>query len=225
MHKIAATALLLFAFSSAASADVIYQYTGAPFDSFSGSWDPVFGPTLPTQITATIQVASPFPDPIPSISEFADCGHVGTPGFPSLLAGIISGTISDGARTTGLGGQEFDELFLSGCGTRIDQWYLGAIFDSLDGTSDFRDIVSDHTSFVPGNEPGFLASFDRSTFGALIYDSSGMPLGEVDYIASTSAPGQWTVVVTPEINTGALALISGSLLLLGYRRRAKRLSR
>jgi len=217
MHTIAAAALLLFTFSPIASADVIYTYTGAPFDNFSGPWDPVFGPTPPTQITATVQVASPFPDPIPSISEFENCGFVGSLGFPGGIpgiGGIISATISDGARTFSSNQDGYpDEIFLAGCGTHIDQWHLGAGFAG--GSSDARDIVTEQFSDATGE----LNVGDSSFFQAFIFDSSGIRVGEADYQAFTSVPGQWTAIITPEVNTGSLALISCSLLLLGYRRR------
>jgi hypothetical protein len=45
--------------------------------------------------------------------------------------------------------------------------------------------------------------------------------GVLEFDASGPAGGTWTAVVTPEINTSALTLISGSLLLLGYRRRRR----
>ena len=91
MRKSAALFLLLFALSSAASADIIYQFTGVPFDFFTGNWTQLFG-SDPTNITATVDVASPLP---------VTGGSVGTPpGSPTfgfgLPPGIISASISDG---------------------------------------------------------------------------------------------------------------------------------
>jgi hypothetical protein len=139
MGKSAALFLLLFALSSAAPADVIYQFTGLPFDSFSGNWTQVFG-SDPTNITATVDVANPFP---------LTGGSVGTPGSPTFgfgpPPGIISASISDGLRTF-----TPDEVFLSGSGTTIQQWVVGGgVLISPIGSGQ-RAIFTEQMSSPPG---------------------------------------------------------------------------
>ncbi len=125
MLRVMIAASLLLASVTAASAGVIYQYTGNLLDA-SGQWSDAFGfgPTPPTQITATVQLASPFPDQ-PFFGS--TCGSVGSLA-PGLSAGIILATISDGARTftsdPNSPFQHTEEVFIAGCGTQITQWYM-----------------------------------------------------------------------------------------------------
>jgi hypothetical protein len=199
MLRSAAITLLLLALSSAASADIIFQYTGTPFTTIGGNWNQVFGAT-PTNITATVVVANPFP-----MDPFFVGGSVG--GFsPGDLSGIESISISDGVRTI-----TPDTALLVGYGTSINQWRLGGGLFLQQGSSDDRAIFTSNINTSGGFGPG-----DGSIF------AQPNSLGGVDtFVALTSASGQWTATVTPEINTGGMALVSGSLLLLGYWRRRR----
>jgi len=208
MLKTAAPALLLFALASAASADVIYTYRGNPFTPVDGNWDAVFG-AIPTQITAIIDVPAPFAQPqFPNIGPA--CSSVGITRLNSMYtgmfpAGFVSASISDGVRTF-----TPDVIFLAGCGTTIAEWAIAGGSYLLQGSSDDRAIsTSNHVPGVVANGTGDFSFFTTVTSQVNRYDAIG------------PASGQWTAVVTPEVNTGALALISGSLLLLGYRRRSR----
>ena len=212
MPKIAMTALLLFAFAPLASADVIYEYTGAPFDNISGNWASVFG-TTPTEITAVIDVPNAFPTQVPPFGGI--CGSVGSLSVSGMYSGIlppgfISATLSDGARTL-----TPDFIYLDGCGTTIMNWIVAGGSYLFQGSSDNRAIFTSNI----GNGGG-IGKGDDSFFVQAVYNSAGQQIGANDYDASVGREGVWTAVVTPEVNTGALALISGSLLLLGYRRRS-----
>jgi hypothetical protein len=195
MLKSVAAVLALLALAQVASADVIYRYTGTPFTNISGNWAQVFG-AIPTEITATIDVASPFPDyPFGGSVGGIVAGHLG---------GIISVSISDGVRTLAP-----DTAFLAGFGTNIVDWIIGAGIPALrEGGSDIREITTSNI----GNG-GDIETGDSDLFVG--FDANFNP---VFYTANTSAAGTWTVV-TPEINTGGMTLVSAALLLVGYWRR------
>jgi hypothetical protein len=53
------------------------------------------------------------------------------------------------------------------------------------------------------------------------FEDSNFQLHVNEYVASTRAAGEWSVV-TPEISTGWMTLVSGLLLFLGYRRKRGR---
>lgn len=199
MLRSVATALLLFAFAPAASADVIYQYTGVPFDNIFGNWAQVFG-TDPTNITATVDVADPFP-----MDPFFIGGSVGS--FTAgNLPGVLSASISDGVRTI-----IPDTVFLAGYGTGITEWLIGGNRYPFQGSSDSRAITTSNI----GNGGG-IGTGDHSIL--VTFDAS---LNPVFSVADTNATGQWVAVVTPETNTGALALVSVSLLLVGVWRKRR----
>jgi hypothetical protein len=194
MLKSVAAVLALLALAQVAPADVIYQYTGTPFTDISGNWVQVFGAT-PTEITATVDVASPF-------QGFPFGGSVGGI-VAGNLGGVVSASISDGIRTI-----TPDTVFLVGFGTNITQWIIGAGIPAQRGGSDQREITTSNI----GNG-GDIGTGDADLFVG--FDANFNP---VFYTANTSAAGTWTVV-TPEINTGGMALVSAALLLIGYWRR------
>ncbi|HKD08413.1 MAG TPA: hypothetical protein VKB79_21110 [Bryobacteraceae bacterium] len=146
-----------------------YQYTGMPFDT--SHWDPTFGPP-PTQMTARIQVARPFPEDENFVGGWI--GGVTT----GALSGIISASISDGVRTF-----TPDVVFLSGYGTNIREWLIGGGFPTDLGASDVRNVASANISARGQVLVGDLARFEVSN-----------PAGENKTSVRTGAAGQWTAM-------------------------------
>jgi hypothetical protein len=125
-----------------------------------------------------------------------------------LAPGFASGSISDGVRTIAP-----DVIYLDGCGTTIQHWLVAGGSFLLQGNSDDRAISTSNIALGGGVTQGDFAFYTQiiDFFSQINMDDAIGP-----------ANGQWTAVVTPEINTGGLALISAALLSLGYRRKARK---
>ncbi len=190
--------LLLVGLSPAASADAIYQYTGAPFTSIFGNWSAIFGAT-PTEITAQVDIDSSFP----VFDPFTAPGVVGGISAGNL-AGVKWATISDGVRTFSP-----DTVFLMGYHDSIINWVIGGGIPIERSSSDQREITT--SNFGNG---GAIGAGDESLFQFLNANLN------VVGIEAQGPNGTWALV-TPEINTGGMALVSGLLLLAGYRRRSR----
>jgi len=148
---------------------VTYQYTGIQFDT--SHWNPAFGPP-PTHMTATVQVANPFPeDP-----NFAG-GWVGSVASRSL-AGVISASVSDGVRTF-----TPTVVFLNGYGTEIREWFIGGGLLQDAGSSSTPEIITANVTARGQTRVGDLVSYQLSNGSGYVTTS-----------ARTTTTGQWAVV-------------------------------
>jgi hypothetical protein len=153
---------------------VLYKYKGKPFDT--SNWDPTFGPP-PTEVTAMIMVADPFPEDRNFIG-----GSVGSP-YGGRSDRIISASISDGVRTV-----TPDTVFLEGYGNTIREWIIEGGFLIQPGPSGSRAIS---TCRITSNAEQFGAG-DCAVFQQAA--GAGRTPYVIEASVRTHAWGEWIAV-------------------------------